>query len=265
MPACRYNGGNTSLWAKPGGPNAGATAFGGPRNTNMANPNRNLLTIYGAPDEADRFIGRFLRCGMEAFMPIPPEANPTRKYSDTWGACPDGYDIEVLTAESIAGVEFRREDEPRPHFIENTSNHNWLNYNNFSIAEHQYEILSCALPGFLGRAMTPVAIIVFCTKWTFPSRWIEHVINAEYDRGLILHMQSYDISNIEFEHFHSYTSTDSPYLQSGHCAVLINEYRPTFDETNNGDYDPSLPLASDLDEDAYLRSIDNAGKDAATE
>jgi len=72
-------------------------------------------------------------------------------------------------------------------------------------------------------------------------------------------MQSYDISN-EYEHFHSYTSTDSPYLQSGHCAILINEYRPTFDEMNNGDYDPSVPLATELDGDGRLLSCDNAGK-----
>ena len=144
----------------------------------MANPIRSILTIYGAPDEADPFLGRFLRGGLEAFMPVPPDASPARQYSETWGACPDGYDIEVLTAESIADVELRHEDEQRPHFIESSSNHNWLNYNTFSVADHQDEIRSCGLPGFLGHDMTPVALIVFCTKWTFPNRWIEHVINA---------------------------------------------------------------------------------------
>ena len=227
------------------------------RTKSMAKSIRNSLTIYGAPDEADRFTGRFLRGGMAAFMPIPPTANPARKYSEIWGACPDGYDIEVLTAESIASVEFRGEDHSRPHLPNGSSDHNWLNYNTCSVADHQDEIRSCALPGFLGQDMTPVALIVFCTQWTFPSRWIEHVVNAEYDRGLIMHMQSYDISNcyvppevepenIEYEHFHSYTSTDSAYIQSGHCAILIHEYRPTFDEVNNGAYDPDLPL---IDED----------------
>ena len=240
----------------------------------MANSIRNILTIYGAPDEADRFVGRFLRGGMEAFMPIPTNANPARKYSETWGACPDGCDIEVLTAESIAAVELSRDDEGRPHFPENSSNHNWLNYNNFSIADQQDKIRSCALPGFLGQDMTPVALIVFCTQWTFPDRWIEHVINAGYERGLILHMKSYDILNcyfppeveperIEYEHFHSYTSTDSAYIQSGHCGILIREYRPTFDEVNNGDYDESIPSASDLDEDGRLRSCDSADKGTA--
>jgi hypothetical protein len=140
-----------------------------------------------------------------------------------------------------------------------------LNYNTFSVADHQAEIRSCRLPGFLGHDMTPVALIVFCTQWRFPNRWIEHVINAEHERGLVLHMESYDISNFEYEHFHSYTSTDSPYLQSGHCAILINEYRPTFDEMKNGDHDPSGPRASELDEDGRLRSCESADRALPTE
>ena len=154
-----------------------------------------------------------------------------------------------------------------PHFIENSSNQNWLNYNNFSIADHQDAIRACGLPGFLGQDMTPVALIVFCTKWKFPNRWIEHVINTQFECGLIPHMQSYDISNcyvepedVGYEHFHSYTSTDSAYIQSGHCAILIQEY-PTFDQMNNGDYDPSVPLASELDEEGRLLSCDNAAND----
>ena len=223
------------------------------------------MTIYGAPDEADRFTGRFLRGGLETFMPIPPNANPARKYSETWGACPHGYDIEVLTAESIASVEFKSEDDTRPHLAKGSSDQNWLNCNTFSVAEHQDEIRSCGLPGFLGQDKTPVALIVFCSQWTFPFRWIEQVINTQFERGLILHMQSYDISNCEYEHFDSYTSTDSPYIQSGHCSILIHEYRPTFDEVNNGDYDPYVPLASELDEDGYLRSRDSADEGNANE
>jgi len=134
----------------------------------MANPIRNILTLYGAPDEADRFVGRFLRGGLEAFMPIPPEANPARKHSETWGACPQGYDLEILTANSIASVEFRREDDSRPHLPKGSSDENWLNYNSVSIADHHDEIRSCGLPGFLAHDMAPVALIVFCTKWTFP-------------------------------------------------------------------------------------------------
>jgi hypothetical protein len=191
----------------------------------MANSIRNILTNYGAPDEADRFVGRFLRGGLEAFMPVPPDANPPRKYSETWGACPDGYDIEILTAESIAAVELRHKNEQRPHFIENSSSHNWLNYNTFSIAEHQDEIRSCALPGFLGHDMTPVAVIIFCTQWTFPNRWIEHVINAEYERGLILHMTSYDLQSVDdggAKVYQSYTASASVHIQSGHCAICTD-------------------------------------------
>jgi hypothetical protein len=204
----------------------------------MANSIRNILTIYGAPDEADRFVGRFLRGGLTAFMPIPPDANPARKYSETWGACPEGYDLEILTADSIASVEFSGEDHTRPHLANNAADNNWLNYNQFTLADHQADIRSCDLPGFLGQDMKPVALIVFYTKWQFPCLWIESVINAEYDHGLVLHMHSYDVmANNDYpdqphypdddcggegcKHFHSYTSTDGEYLQSGHCAILI--------------------------------------------
>jgi hypothetical protein len=60
----------------------------------MENSIRNILTTYGgAPDEADRFTERFLR-GLAVFMPIPSNANLSRKFSETWRAGPEGHDSD---------------------------------------------------------------------------------------------------------------------------------------------------------------------------
>jgi hypothetical protein len=220
----------------------------------MANSIRNLLTIFGPQLEADRFIGRFVRGGMEAFVPVPPTASPTDKCSETWGACPEYGDFEILAESSIVAGQL---SDGRPHI--RSIDANWVNYNAFTLADHHKKILALDLPHFLGQDKTPLALIVFHTKWCIPNRWIEAVINAEYEYGIVLHMQSYDITaNAEMyeygsscDHFHSYTSAGTKHIQSGNCAILIQvESAPepppqTFDEINCGDYDETLPTIDD--------------------
>jgi len=195
----------------------------------MATSIRNILSIYGPPDEVDRFVGRFVRGGMEAFVPLPAAANPANKYSETWGACPEYGDFEVLTATSI--ITGQLADGDRPHIT--SIKPSWLNYNDFTLADHYHEIAALNLPGFLGPDKAPLAIIVFYTKWKFPSIWIQTVINAGYEHGLVLHMQSYDVSanatvyepavGGSCDHFHAYTSNGLDHIQSGHCAICIHE------------------------------------------
>jgi hypothetical protein len=223
----------------------------------MANSIRNILTIFGPLNDADRFIGRFVRNGMEAFVPIPRNVVISSKYADkwseTWGACPEYGDFDVLTENSI--VSGQLSDGGRPHI--KSIDTDWVNCNSFTLADHHKEILTLELPGFLGQDKTPVALIVFHTKWHIPNRWIEAVINAEYERGIVLHMQSYDImANAEMymhddecDHFHSFTSAaGTKHIQSGNCAILIKVESapiPAFDEMNNGDHDPTLPTIDD--------------------
>ncbi len=235
----------------------------------MANSIRNILTIYGPLDVADRFIGRFSRGGMEKFAPIPSNPDSPRNYSEksireAWGACPEYGDFEILTETSIVAGQLG-DDERRPHI--KSIDAAWMNYNTFTLADHHREILALDLPGFLGQDKTPVALIVFHTKWCIPNRWIEAVINAEYPRGLVLHMQSYDVTaNAEMyeygsscDHFHSYTAAaGTQYIQSGNCAILIRiESAPisAFDEMNDGDYDPTLPAIDDEGNELLDQSI----------
>jgi hypothetical protein len=89
----------------------------------MANSIRNILTIYGDAEEADRFTGRFMRRGMEAFMPISPNAHPADKYTQTWGACPEGHDVEILTAASIVAIQLHDDEQVRPQI--RSVEHNW--------------------------------------------------------------------------------------------------------------------------------------------
>src|ERR1022692_2820925 len=153
----------------------------------MANIYRNILTVFGPLDEADRFVGRFVPGGMEAVMPIPADAKPNRRYSEIWGSVPDGLDLEVLTENSIVAVEVGNAARPRIRDISG----NWVNYNTFTLADMDKEIAANDLPGFVGGE--PRAVLVFHTKWVMPIRWIEFVINTEYDHGLSFHMQGYDV------------------------------------------------------------------------
>jgi hypothetical protein len=226
----------------------------------MAYSIRNILTIFGPLNEADRFIGRFVRNGMEAFVPVSPTASPAHKYSETWGACPEYGDFEILTENSIVAGQLSDEGRPQIKSIDA----DWVSYNSFTLADHHKSILVLDLPGFAAQDKSPGALIVFHTKWRIPDRWIEAVINAEYERGIVLHMQSYDIAaNAEMympeyggecDHFHSFTSTGTEHIQSGHCAILIKVESgplPTFDEMNNGVYDPALPLIDDEGNEYY--------------
>ena len=63
----------------------------------MSNSIRNSITVYGPLDAADRFVGRFVRGGMESFVSVLPTTSPAHKYTETWGACPEYGDFEVLT------------------------------------------------------------------------------------------------------------------------------------------------------------------------
>jgi hypothetical protein len=224
----------------------------------------------------DRFIGRFVRGGMEAFVPVPPTATPAHKYSETWGACPEGWDLEILTTNSLAAVEFRHESEgaTRPHIP--PVEHNWVNLNNFTIEDHAAEIASLNLPAFLGQDQIPAALIVFYTKWKLPHLWIESVINKECEYGLVLHMESYDISdNLEMfvptaagtfiggsKHFHFYTSEPgTDWIQSGHCAALIKEYDAEELAIEREGWASSEMNTDDGADDVYLPSIDSEGNE----
>jgi hypothetical protein len=62
----------------------------------MANLFRNILTIYSVLEQADHFVGRFLRGAMDAFMSIPPAA-PFPRCTETSDACPDGTDAHMVS------------------------------------------------------------------------------------------------------------------------------------------------------------------------
>jgi hypothetical protein len=218
----------------------------------MANSIRNITTLYGPLDEADRFIGRFMRGGMEAFVPLAADSTTLRDCREMWGACPEYGDFEILSESAIIAGQLNHESRPKL----NSTEANWLNYNSFTPADHHESMTALDLPGFLGREERPVALIVFHTQWGIPNRWIEAVINAEYRRGLLLHIQSYDIiANCEMhkrggscDHFHSYTTVgDTRHVQSGNCSILIKvETMPGSMEDDDFDEDIELPL---IDED----------------
>ena len=129
---------------------------------------------------------------------------------------------------------------------------NWVNLNTFTLADHHKE--NCRVrPAWLSgaRTKTPVALIVFHTKSSIPDRWIEAVINAEYESGLVLHMHSYDITaNAEMyehggscDHFHSYASAGTEHIQSGHCAILITVKSAPEPPLNEGNALPDQSVA----------------------
>lgn len=245
----------------------------------MANSIRNILTLCGPQLEVDRFIGRFVRRGMEAFVPIPANYVPVgvglplgpengwgtkNRWSDTWGACPEYDDFEILTDTSIIAGQFS--DEGRPHITRVETN--WVNHNRFTLADHFKAIVRLNLPGFLGQEEHPSALVVFYTKWKFPHRWIEEVINAEQKHGLIIHMLSYDVMASYIppgedsigccNYFHSYTANGTEHIQSGNCAIVVIEAEgplPTFDEINCGDHDPDLPTIDDEGNEISEESI----------
>lgn len=218
----------------------------------MANSIRNVLTVFGPLDSSDRFVGRFLRGGMDAFVPAPERAvlshELSDKWTEIWGACPEYGDFEVLTQTSIVAGKHDSCDRPQIRTIEA----NWMNNNTFTLENERKNILSKNLPGFVGSGMSPAAILVFYTKWRFPYKWIEAVINSEYSNGLVFHMRSYDIGNYgeaHGVHFHAYTSDGTEHIQSGHCAIVVMERAescPPFDAWDDGDYDPTIP---DVDSD----------------
>jgi hypothetical protein len=220
----------------------------------MAISIRNLLTFYPrTPDyleAADRLVGRFVRDGMEALMPIPTSANPSRRYTETWGAEPEYGDFEILTAESYVAGQLRTDNERRASI--KTVEHNWTNYNTFTLADHHDRIMAAQLPGFLGRGLAPAALVVFHTKSSVPNRWIEHVINSEHEH-LVLHMHSYEpMERFDFHYaleqnpnaalthkqFHFYTSAPNEWIQSAHCAGVIHEIN-SLDVDGDGSDDPN--------------------------
>ncbi|MGD0581205.1 MAG: hypothetical protein ABSC08_20095 [Bryobacteraceae bacterium] len=216
----------------------------------MSNTIRNNLTIYGPADEAGRFLKQFVDGGMAAFVPIPPNAT-IDQVKDIWGALPENaWDVQVLPQGSITMVNNPSSNKMRPH---TSSGAPWLNRRGFSLVHHGIEMKSQDLPGFLGRDKIPIALLVFHTKWDLPRRWIEFVINSEYERGVVLIMESFDITsftmlnNIELdtpEKYFVYTSDpQSKWIQSGHCAAIIK-----MPDGDGGD-------------DFFLPQIDEEGKD----
>jgi hypothetical protein len=109
-----------------------------------------------------------------------------------------------------------------------------VNRNSFNLADQHNDVRKANLSGALFAEMSPLALLVFYTKWSPPYRWIEHVINTEYEQGLILQMQSYDVAaNAEIEgggeHVFFYTSMPgTEWIQSGRCAAVVQEWSPSY-------------------------------------
>jgi hypothetical protein len=79
----------------------------------MSNSTRNILTVLGPLDAADRFVGRIVRGGLEGFIPIPPAATPAHTYMGIWAArLGDAADLAAVVAEDALT------DQPTPEQIQ---------------------------------------------------------------------------------------------------------------------------------------------------
>jgi hypothetical protein len=222
------------------------------RNENKhSTPNsiRTTITAYGPLDRVRCFVGRLLQDVIGACIPMLPDAQTASSYGETWGECPEYGDVEVLSATSVVAGQLA--EDVRPHI--KSIDTNWVSRNTVTVAEHHNKIAALDLPGFAGQGEAPVALISFNSKWNPLFGWIQAVINAEYESGVIVHMRSYDImedlacaaarsENPEddfrregCEHYHSYTSNGTEFIFSGHCAMLIQmeHARPYEEEENN--------------------------------
>jgi len=79
-----------------------------------------------------------------------------------------------------------------------------------------------SLPECNVKGQQPVALLKFYTRWSPPVEWLEKVMNDEYDRGLRLYMQSYDLSAHfdmcdDIESYHFYSTDDA----SNHYASCV--------------------------------------------
>jgi hypothetical protein len=200
----------------------------------MSNPIANHLFIYGPRQNVSRFFAEFLLDGLDAHVPIPPDAEPSvdpaTKYRsreaqiriDHWGTSWIDQDMYWKYG-SAHGVAFQPHDGSEECRI---TKYGQLQLDQFGRFNPTESLLSDPVerPGYRRPSEDDaVAYLKFFTPWKEPSKWFGTVATALFPT-LRFFMQSFDLCNFPGEH-PEFWSIDGrgEYHQDGNWAAWITE------------------------------------------
>lgn len=222
----------------------------------MANTIANHLYVYGPRNYVAQFLAEFLRDGLDAHVPIPPDAEPSEDpatklrsrwgqiHVDHWGAF--GIDPEIYWTSGCAyGVSMLTKGQDRifePEQLQ-LSNVRKLDLNDKS------ESPWSPRPGFVPPSNEDtIAYFKFYSPWNPPFRWFGKVASDVYSSGLRLTMDSIDLSNIGQDGSHQvieHWSVHGPceFHQDGHWALAIRDVEGSDDRD---DYDELPDVSAEM-------------------
>jgi hypothetical protein len=241
----------------------------------MSNTIANYLYIYGPQDRVDAFLAAFLRDGLNAHAPIPPNAEPSEDPStnrrsqqeqihvDYWGAfwiLPDVYwtyggaygvsmltkgmtgvfDPEQLQLENVRRLDLSDRSKPgEPAYFKYFRRPEWASWS---------ELPGCVLPS----KEDAIAYCKFYSPWSPPFRWFGKVATDLYAGGLRFVMNSIDLIKAGNDGSHEiieHWSVDGPgeFYQGGHWSMCIETV-----DCSDDDDDEQL---DEMDESAEMALI----------
>src|SRR5579864_6704286 len=187
----------------------------------MSNTIANKFYLYGPRDRVDAFLGAFLRDGMQAHVPIPPDAEPSEDPAqnhrsrsqqvsvDHWGAYCIGPDI-YWTSGSAHGVamltkgldqvflpqELQLKNVRKLDLGDKPKSNGGRAYPRWFPRPARWEgwldLPGCVLPS----KEDAIAHCKFYSPWCAPLRWFGTVATDLYSSGLRFVMNSIDLTAV---------------------------------------------------------------------
>ena len=226
----------------------------------MSNTVANQFYVYGPQDRVDVFLGAFLRDGMQAHVPIPPDAEPLEDPAlnhrsrsqqisvEYWGAynigpeiywtCGGAYGVSMLTKgiDRLFRPQVLQLDHVRGVILnEQPGPNNGRAYPRYFRRPTRWEGWS-DLPGCVPPSKEDaIAYCKFYSPWCAPFLWFGAVATDLYPSGLRFVMNSTDLTAVGNDGSHEifeYWSVDSPgeFYQDGHWAASVQTVDPSDDD-----------------------------------
>jgi hypothetical protein len=200
----------------------------------MSNTIANHVFVCGRRADVNHFFAEFLSAGLNAHVPIPPDAEPSEDPAkncrssyeqvrvDHWGTSWADQDV-YWKYEGVNGVAFQPKewsDKGR------TTKPDQFQLDRLALFDPATCLLSdsVGLPGFRRPSQDDVvAYFKFYSPWKGPDRWFGRVANAFFPK-LRFFMQSFDIINMPGQ-YPEFWSVDGPgdYYQNGHWAAWFRQ------------------------------------------